>query len=235
MRSSAPATGTFAEYACAREDRFAPQAGEPHLRAGGGDPDRPRSPPCRPCATGAGPGRARCVLVIGAAGGVGTFAVQIAKAFGAEVTGVCSTAKTRPGPLDRRRPRHRLHPGGLRRRPAALRRHPRHRGQPAAVAAPARPHAPRDPRDRRGRRGRAVARGQRSPAAGPGAVTLRAPEAALRSSPRRTAEDLDALSEPIEAGKVTPAIDRTYPLSDAPDAIRHLHEGRARGKVVITV
>jgi NADPH:quinone reductase-like Zn-dependent oxidoreductase len=43
-----------------------------------------------------------------------------------------------------------------------------------------------------------------------------------------------ALGELIEAGKVTPVIDRTYPLRDAPEAIRYLHEGRARGKVVVT-
>jgi NADPH:quinone reductase-like Zn-dependent oxidoreductase len=43
------------------------------------------------------------------------------------------------------------------------------------------------------------------------------------------------LKELIEAGKVTPLVDRTYPLSDVPDAIRYLREGRARGKVVITV
>jgi hypothetical protein len=43
------------------------------------------------------------------------------------------------------------------------------------------------------------------------------------------------LKELIEAGKVTPVIDRTYPLSKSPGAIRYLNEGRARGKVVITV
>jgi NADPH:quinone reductase-like Zn-dependent oxidoreductase len=48
-------------------------------------------------------------------------------------------------------------------------------------------------------------------------------------------EDMIVLKEIIEAGKVTPVIDRTYPLSEVPEAIRYLEEGHARGKVVITV
>jgi NADPH:quinone reductase-like Zn-dependent oxidoreductase len=48
-------------------------------------------------------------------------------------------------------------------------------------------------------------------------------------------EDLRFLTELIEAGTVKPVIDRTYPLSEAPEAIRYLEEGHARGKVVITV
>lgn len=47
--------------------------------------------------------------------------------------------------------------------------------------------------------------------------------------------DLLALKELIEAGKVTPLIDRTYPLTEAASAIRYLAEGHARGKIVITV
>ena len=52
---------------------------------------------------------------------------------------------------------------------------------------------------------------------------------------KENGEDLVVLKELIEAGKVTPVIDTTYPLSEVPEAIRHLEEGHARGKVVITV
>jgi NADPH:quinone reductase-like Zn-dependent oxidoreductase len=55
----------------------------------------------------------------------------------------------------------------------------------------------------------------------------------LVSKERR--EDLVVLKELIEAGKVTPVIDRTYPLGEAPEAIRYLEAGHARGKIVITV
>ena len=48
-------------------------------------------------------------------------------------------------------------------------------------------------------------------------------------------EDLRFLKEQIEAGKLTPTVDRSYPLREVPEAIRYLPEGRARGKVVITV
>ena len=48
-------------------------------------------------------------------------------------------------------------------------------------------------------------------------------------------EDLEALSEMIEAGAISPVIDRTFPLIEAPDAVRYLMEGHARGKVVVTI
>ena len=48
-------------------------------------------------------------------------------------------------------------------------------------------------------------------------------------------EDMIVLKELIESGKLTPVIDRTYPLAEVPEAIRYLEEGHARGKVVITV
>jgi len=52
---------------------------------------------------------------------------------------------------------------------------------------------------------------------------------------KERSEDLVVLKEFIEAGKVTPVIDRTYPLDEAPEAIRYLEAGHARGKIVITV
>jgi NADPH:quinone reductase-like Zn-dependent oxidoreductase len=52
---------------------------------------------------------------------------------------------------------------------------------------------------------------------------------------RERSEDLLVLRELIEAGKVTPVIDKTYPLREVPEAIRHLEEGHARGKTVIRV
>jgi NADPH:quinone reductase-like Zn-dependent oxidoreductase len=55
----------------------------------------------------------------------------------------------------------------------------------------------------------------------------------LPSSER--AEDLELLRELIEAGKITPAVDRTYPLGEVPEAIRYLRDGQARGKVAITI
>jgi NADPH:quinone reductase-like Zn-dependent oxidoreductase len=52
---------------------------------------------------------------------------------------------------------------------------------------------------------------------------------------RRSKEDLTIMRELMEAGKVTPVIDKRYRLSEVPEAIRYLAEGHARGKVVITV
>ena len=173
------------------------------------------------------------VLINGAAGGVGTFAVQIAKAFGAEVTGVCSTRNvdlvrsigadhvidytqddfTRSG----QRYDLILDTAGTVRCPTA--------GAPSP---------PRDSRHRRRRRRRPMDRGPGSLDSGARAVTVREPEAA--PVPREVEQrGPDVLKDLIEAGKVTPVIDRTYPLSEVPDAIRYLEEGHARGKVVITV
>jgi NADPH:quinone reductase-like Zn-dependent oxidoreductase len=55
----------------------------------------------------------------------------------------------------------------------------------------------------------------------------------LSSTPRQ--DDLQTLRELIETGKVTPVVDRTFPLPETPEAIRHLLRGHGRGEIVITV
>ena len=169
--------GSFAEYACARADRLAPKPASLSF-------EQAAAVPVSGCTALLGirdKGEVRAgqrVLVIGAGGGVGTFAVQIAKAFGAEVTGVCSTSKTdlvRSIGAERVIDYTREDP---RRRTAALRRHPRHGGQPPAVAAPARPRPEGHARDHRSRGARTLARRRRSPTPRARALALRRPETA---------------------------------------------------------
>lgn len=174
------------------------------------------------------------VLIIGAAGGVGTFAVQLAKAFGAEVTGVCSTTKVElvrsigaDHVIDYTRDdfaqmgqRYDVILDTAGNRPLShLRRGLTPRGTLVIVGG-----------EEGGRWLGGTDRQIRALVLSP-FVRHR-----LRSfiATSRT-EDLQLLSELIEAGKVTPVIDRTYALSEAPEAIRHLEEGHARGKAVITV
>jgi len=78
-----------------------------------------------------------------------------------------------------------------------------------------------------------VVRRHRSPAPGADAVTVR--EKLGTFVAKQTSEKLIVLKELIEAGKVTPVIDRTYPLSEVPEAMRYVEAGHTRGKVVITV
>jgi NADPH:quinone reductase-like Zn-dependent oxidoreductase len=172
------------------------------------------------------------VLINGASGGVGTFAVQIAKHFDAEVTGVCSTRNvglvrsigadhvvdytevdfTRGGQrydlvLDAVG-NHSL---------SELRRVMTPKGTYGAFG---------------GGSGRWL---------GPASQQLKA----LAMSPfvgqklvpvnDKPNQNLDFLSELLEAGEISPVIDRTYPLSGVPEAMRYLEEGHARGKVVITI
>jgi NADPH:quinone reductase-like Zn-dependent oxidoreductase len=175
------------------------------------------------------------VLVIGAAGGVGTFAVQIAKAFGAHVTGVCSTSKmdlvrsigadevidyTREELADGKRRWDLIVDTAGRRSLSHLRRALTPKGTLVIVGG-----------DGGGRWTGGFFRG-----------VLRAPLLSIFVGQRLRGlnskvnqEDLQTLSEMIDAGKVKPVIDRTYPLIEAPDAIRHLEKSHPRGKVVIDV
>ena len=68
-----------------------------------------------------------------------------------------------------------------------------------------------------------------------GLVSLFVPQRLTMLASKERGEDFEALRQLIEAGKVTPVIDTTYPLSGAPEAIRCLEEGHASGKIVITV
>jgi NADPH:quinone reductase-like Zn-dependent oxidoreductase len=174
------------------------------------------------------------VMIIGASGGVGTFAVQIAKALGAEVTGVCSMAKAdlvRSIGADRvidyagedfTDGEHRydviLDIGGNRRL-SQVRRALTTRGRLVIVGG-----------ETEGRwlggADRLLRANLLSPMVSQKLGTLMTSE---------NAQDLTALRELVESGKLAPAIDRTYPLSEVPAAIRYLQEGHARGKVVIAV
>jgi NADPH:quinone reductase-like Zn-dependent oxidoreductase len=175
------------------------------------------------------------VLVIGAAGGVGTLAVQIAKGSGAVVTGVCSTSKLdlvrsigADDVIDYTREDFTL---GERRWDVII--------------------------DTAGRRPLSRLRGALAPKGtlvivggdGGGRWTggffrgvLRAPLMSLfvgqklrGLNTKVNQEDLNGINELIESGQVTPVIDRTYPLGEAADAVRHLETGHCRGKVVITI
>jgi NADPH:quinone reductase-like Zn-dependent oxidoreductase len=175
------------------------------------------------------------VLVIGAAGGVGTFTVQIAKAFGAEVTGVCSTSKmdlvrsigsddvidyTREDFTDGAR-RWDLVVDTAGRRPlSGLRRTLTPTGTLVIVGG-----------DGGGPWTGGFFRGAiRAPL---WSLFLRQKLRGLNAKQKQ--EDLQAVRELIELGKVTPVVDRTYPLVEASDAIRYLAEGHAGGKIVIRV
>jgi NADPH:quinone reductase-like Zn-dependent oxidoreductase len=225
--------GSYAEYACAREDKLAPKPANltfeqaavvaiSGLAALQGLRDHGKVRP------------GQKVLIIGASGGVGTYAVQLAKAFGAEVTGVCSTTK-----VDMVRSigadhvidyTHDDFAEGEHRYDVIL-----DIGGNSSLS-----------RLRRALtlKGTLVIAGGETDGRWLGG-TDRQLRALLLSRfvaqklgtfvSRENHEDMIALKELIEAGKVTPVIDRTYPLSEAPQAIRYVEQGHARGKVVISL
>ena len=170
------------------------------------------------------------VLVIGASGGVGTFAVQIAKASGAHVTGVSSTEKLdlvrslgadavvdyRKGEIEGRYDV--VIDTGGNRRLRTLRRLLTPTGTLVIVGG-------EDGGQVLGM-GRQVAAVLLSPF---GKQTLRMVVAS------ENAADLAVLTELIEAGQVTPTVERAFPLAEAAAAVAHMSAGRARGKVAVTV
>jgi NADPH:quinone reductase-like Zn-dependent oxidoreductase len=172
------------------------------------------------------------LLIVGASGGVGTFAVQIAKACGAEVTGVCSTAKvdvvraigadhvvdyTREDFADGKLRYDVILDIGGNRRLSHLRRALSPRGRLVIVGGET---------DGRwlGGSDRQVRAHLLSPLVRQKLGTFFASE---------NATDLTVLRDLIEAEKVAPAIDRTYPLTEVAAAISYINGGQARGKLVI--
>jgi NADPH:quinone reductase-like Zn-dependent oxidoreductase len=224
--------GAFAEYALARPDRVLPK------------PERLSLVEAAALPTGgytalqglrdAGkiqPGQR--VMVIGAGGGVGTLAVQLAKAFGTEVTGVCATDKvelvrslgaddvidyTTADLADRGRHDLILDTAGNR---------PLQQIRPALAA-----------------KGTLVIIGGEGGGPVLGGMTRQLWGAVLGpvtgqrvagTLARPNEADLRLLTEFVEAGKLTPVVDRTYPLDQAADAVRHLAEGHSRGRTVLTL
>lgn len=175
------------------------------------------------------------VLINGAAGGIGTFAVQIAKSFGAEVTGVCSGRN-----VDMVRSLGADHVIDYTQEDFTKAQ--RHYD---LILDNVSNHSLSELRGVLTRRGTLIPNnGERGGGRwlGAGGSTLK--ELLLSLFVRQKLRpfvslaktgDLVALKELIESGKVTPVIDRSYPLSETAAAIRHVDTGHARGKVVITV
>lgn len=174
------------------------------------------------------------VLIIGASGGVGTFAVQIAKSLGAEVTGVCSTTNVdMVGSIGADHVIDYTHDdfarGGKRydvtlqvagtRSPSDCLRALTPKGTLVLISG-----------DSSDRWIGAVSRIVKAHAS-----SLFVSQRTVNFTVKPNKEDMQFLKERIEVGEVSPVIDRTYSLSEVPEAIRYLEEGHARGKVVITV
>jgi NADPH:quinone reductase-like Zn-dependent oxidoreductase len=224
--------GAFAEYATARPDRLAPKPTNLSF-------EQAATVPTTGCTALQGlrdVGRVQAgqrVLVIGAAGGVGSFAVQVAKALGAHVTGVCSTSKvellrsigaddvidyTREEIVDGTRRYDVILDTAGNREASYLRRALTPNGTLVLAGGEG------------GGKWLGMGRVMRAKAMSPWVG-----QKMTNFLARPKAADLLVLKDMIEADKVTPVIGARYPLSDVPDAIRELGTGHGRGKVVITV
>jgi NADPH:quinone reductase-like Zn-dependent oxidoreductase len=226
--------GTFAEFARAPERKLAPKPAELTFEQAAAVPvsaltalqalrDHGKVQP------------GEQVLVIGASGGVGSYLVQLAKAFGATVTGVARTSKVdlvrnlgADHVIDHQREDV---TGGDRRYDLIL-----DTGGNTPLRALRRALTP-------GGRLTIVGAENGGRWLGGSGRALLAPLVSLLAGQdlgkpwvcRENHEDLLVLAELIRAGKLTPAVDRTFPLRDAAVALQHLVDGHARGKVVITV
>jgi NADPH:quinone reductase-like Zn-dependent oxidoreductase len=225
--------GAFAEYARAGADRVAPKPANLTFEQAAGVPVSA----CTALHGLRDAGRIQAgqrVLVIGASGGVGTFAVQLAKLFDAHVTGVCSTTKvelvrsigaddvidyTREDFADGSQRYDLILDTAGRRSLSHLRRALTPRGTLVLVGGEG--------------GGRWTGGFERQLLALVVSPFLRQKLRLLSSNEPQ--EDLLFLKDVIEAGKVTPVIGRTYPLSEAPQALGDADEGHGRGKAIVTV
>ncbi|HJY43495.1 MAG TPA: NAD(P)-dependent alcohol dehydrogenase [Propionibacteriaceae bacterium] len=222
--------GSFAEYAATAEDTLVLKPANLTFEQAAAVPTS--SIAALQALRGGGIKSGQQVLLVGASGGVGLFAVQIAKSFGADVTAVCSTTKvdlvrsvgadhvidyTREDFIQSGQQYDLILIMGGNHSLSQLKRVLRAGGTLVPVGTEA---------GNRWVGGKAWIR----------AMLLSRLVRHLRpltSEPSQA--DLQFLTELIAAGKITPVIDKTYPLSEVPDAIRYLTAGQALGKIVITV
>jgi NADPH:quinone reductase-like Zn-dependent oxidoreductase len=220
--------GGFAEYACAPEDALA-------LKPSNLSFEEAAAVPMAAVTALQGlrnEGRIQAgqkVLINGASGGVGTFAVQIAKSFGAEVTAVCSTRN-----LDQARSLGADHVIDYTKEDFTQ------SGQQYDLIFAANGYHPLSAYKRA-----LTPKGIYVMAGGTKAQMFESMLGSWMSekggrkmvgvAAKRSQKDLNILKGLLEAGKVVPSIDRRYPLREAAEALRYLGKGHARGKVVITV
>lgn len=225
--------GAFAEYACPREDAVVAKPATMTFEAAAAVPvaaitalqglrDKGQIQP------------GQQVLIHGAGGGVGTFAVQIAKSFGAEVTAVCGTEN-----VDMVRSIGADHVIDYTREDFLK------NGQRYDLILAVNGYHPifayRRALRPRGRFVLAGASGDHLTQAVLQTMLLGPMMSKVGSkkfgffTAKPTQKDLAFIKELIEAGKVTPVIDRQYPLSETAEALRYMGEGHARGKIIITV
>jgi len=224
--------GSFAEYAVARADRLAAKPGNVSFEQAAATPISGYA--ALQAVREHGKVEAgQHVLVIGAGGGVGTFAVQIAKADGAEVTGVCGPAKTelvrsigadhvidytQEDFVDQSSRYDVILDIAGNRHLSQLRHALTPRGTLVIVGA------------ENAGNWLGIRRQLRAAALSP----LVRQRLGFFISKERS-RDLEELRKLLETGAVSPVVDRTFPLDQVPEAIRYLRDGRARGKIVIAV
>ena len=219
--------GTCAEYACGAADKFAMKPASLSFEQAAAVPTAALTA-LQGLRDKGKVQSGQKVLINGASGGVGTFAVQIAKAFGAEVTGVCSTRN-----VDMVRSIGADHVIDYTQEDFTQ------GGQCYdLILDNVGNHSFSDCRRV------LIPQGNLIPNTGHAGMGYVVKAFVLSAFVRQQArpfiaipnnEDLVVLKKLIDAGKVTPVIDRTYPLSETPEAFRYLDEGHAQGKVVITM